>query len=270
MNTTHNTTSPDELARLASQIARQAGDLLMRRPENFQRDQKSNALDFATQMDYQSEHLIVEQILAARPDDGMFGEEGANRVGTTGYTWVIDPIDGTVNYVYDNPGWSVSIACKDEEGVVAGAVYAPALGRLWRAVRNAGAYCNDQSVRCNEPVDLPHALVATGFAYDVERRKLQAAIAADFLPQIRDIRRSGSCAVDLCMLASGMVDAYYETGVNEWDYAAAVLIAREAGARVTEVKGIWNGKKDFVLAAGPTLHDVFAHHLMPRLGLNIP
>lgn len=269
MNSTGKTSSPGDLALLAVSVARRAGEWLMQRPSDFQRDEKSSALDFATQMDYQSERLIVEGILAARPGDGIFGEEGANRSGTTGYTWVIDPIDGTVNYVYDIPGWCVSVACKDDNGVVAGAVYAPALKRLWHAARAVGAFCNDQPVRCNEPVKLTQALVATGFAYDVERRKSQAVLAAELLPGIRDLRRIGSCALDLCMVASGMVDAYYETCVNEWDYAAATLIAQEAGAKVTVVKNIANTQKDFAMAAGPTLHASLAGKVAPHLGIEI-
>ena len=224
------------------------------RPSKFELDEKSGVLDFATQMDHESEKLIVSQILAARPDDGLLGEEGANKESKSGITWVIDPIDGTVNYLYDIPGWCISIAAKDPDGVLMGVVYSPATNSLWKATRGGGAFLNNAPIRCNEPVALNRALVGSGFAYDIERRKVQAEFMAKFLPEIRDLRRLGACAVDICHVASGSLDAFFEAGVNEWDYAAAGLIATEAGAKVTIKSGIWNGQKHQVLAAGPSLH----------------
>ena len=244
----------DQLLNLAESIAKEVGTLLLQRPSKFELDQKSGVLDFATQMDHKSEKLIVSRILQARPDDGLLGEEGANKESISGITWVIDPIDGTVNYLYDIPGWCVSIAAKDSDGFLVGVVYSPATNSLWKAVRNGGAFLNDQPIKCNEPVALNRALVGSGFAYDIERRKVQAEFMKDFLPQIRDLRRLGACAVDLCHVASGSLDAFFEAGVNEWDYAAAGLIATEAGAKLSINSGIWNGEKHQVLAAGPTLH----------------
>jgi myo-inositol-1(or 4)-monophosphatase len=239
-----------ELLNLAESIALKAGSLLVNRPSKFDLD----VFDFATQMDHESEKLIVSEILAARPDDGLIGEEGANRESKSGVTWVIDPIDGTVNYLYDIPGWCISIAAKDRDGGLAGVVYSPATQSLWKAHRGGGAFLNGNPIKCNDPVALNRALVGSGFAYDLEKRKIQAALIARLLPEIRDLRRLGACAVDMCHVASGSLDAYFEAGVNEWDYAAAGLIATEAGAMISIDKGIWNGEKNMVIVAGPALH----------------
>ena len=247
-------TLANELLLLAESIARKAGTLLTDRPSKFELDQKSGVFDFATQMDHESEKLIVTEILSARPHDGLIGEEGANQESKSGITWVIDPIDGTVNYLYDIPGWCISIAAKDNDGGLVGVVYSPATQSLWRASRGEGAQLNGIPIKCNDPVALDRALIGTGFAYDIEKRKIQAELIAQLLPQIRDFRRLGACAVDICHVASGSLDAYFEAGVNEWDYAAAGLIATEAGAKVSIDKGIWNGEKNMVIVAGPTLH----------------
>lgn len=243
-----------ELLTIAESIALKAGELLKKRPSKFELDEKSGVFDFATQMDHESEKLIVSELLLARPDDGLIGEEGASKESKTGITWVIDPIDGTVNYLYDIPGWCISIAAKDQHGGVVGVVYSPATNSLWKATRGGGAFLNGVPIRCNEPVALNRALVGSGFAYDLERRKVQAQFIAKLLPEIRDLRRLGACAVDICHVASGTLDAYFEAGVNEWDHAAAGLIATEAGAKVSVQSGIWNGQKQLVIAAGPTLH----------------
>jgi len=243
-----------ELLNLAESIALKAGSLLVNRPSKFDLDEKSGVFDFATQMDHESEKLIVSEILAARPDDGLIGEEGANRESKSGVTWVIDPIDGTVNYLYDIPGWCISIAAKDKDAGLAGVVYSPATQSLWKAHRGGGAFLNGNLIKCNDPVALNRALVGSGFAYDLEKRKIQAALIARLLPEIRDLRRLGACAVDMCHVASGSLDAYFEAGVNEWDYAAAGLIATEAGAMISIDTGIWNGEKNMVIVAGPALH----------------
>ena len=243
-----------DLLVLAESIAIKAGELLVNRPSKFELDQKSGVFDFATQMDHESEKLIVAEILTARPDDGLIGEEGANRESKSGVTWVIDPIDGTVNYLYDIPGWCISIAAKDNDGGLVGVVYSPATQSLWKASRGGGAFLNGNPIKCNDPVSLDRALVGSGFAYDIEKRKIQAALVARLLPQIRDLRRLGACAVDICHVASGSLDAYFEAGVNEWDYAAAGLIATEAGATISIDSGIWNGEKNMVIVAGPALH----------------
>ena len=251
----------NELLELAESIAQKAGALLIDRPSKFELDQKSGVFDFATQMDHESEKLIVSEILKARPDDGLVGEEGANRPSKSGVTWVIDPIDGTVNYLYDIPGWCISIGVKDESGPLVGVVFSPSTHSLWKASRGGGAFLNGSPISCNDPVALNRALVGSGFAYDIEKRKIQAALVSRLLPEIRDLRRLGACAVDICHVASGSLDAYFEAGVNEWDYAAAGLIATEAGALISIEKGIWNGEKNMVVVAGPALHPALSAHI---------
>ena len=245
----------NELLRLAIEVSHEAANLLLQRPSNFDINQKSSAVDFATQMDHASEKLIVERLLAARPDDGIIGEEGASRPSTSGITWVIDPLDGTVNYFYDLPGWNVSIAAKDKDGVVVGVVNAPTINSLWSATRGGGAKRNGAPIRCKDPITLDRALLGTGFSYSLEKRVGQAEFVRSLLPRVRDIRRGGAAAVDLCHVASGAYDGYFEMDLNEWDLAAGGLIATEAGAIVTGRNGGVAGK-EMVIAAGPALHGV--------------
>ena len=231
--------SSQELLGLALRIAEKAGELLVQRPLVFEVTSKSVAIDIATQMDHESEKLIVESILAARPGDGIIGEEGSSRTSSTGITWVIDPIDGTVNYLYGLPGWSVSIAAKDESGLLVGVVHSPTIGSTWTAARGGGAAFNSHSIKCNSAISLDLALIGTGFAYDVKERVGQGRIVASLLPKIRDLRRMGSAAVDICYVAMGAFDGYFELGLKEWDLAAASLIATESGAYVsTDSRGI--------------------------------
>jgi len=250
-----------ELLELALSTARKAGELLMARPENFDLNQKSSARDFATHMDHASEKLIVESILTARPDDGIIGEEGSDRPSKSGITWVIDPIDGTVNYFYGLPGWNVSIAAKDSEGVVVGVVNAPTLGALWHGVRGGGAFLNNKAIRCNDPVPMQEALLGTGFSYNSDQRQRQAEFFLDIVRDIRDIRRTGGAAVDLCCVATGWTDGYFERDLHEWDLAAGGLIAREAGALVSGRQGGPAGF-EMTICAGPTLHAA----LVARIG----
>ena len=242
-----------ELLLLATDIARAAGELLMARPDVFDLEMKSSAIDFATQMDLASEKLIVTKILEARPDDGIIGEEGSAIPSKSGVTWVIDPLDGTVNYFYGIAGWNVSIAAKDSDGVQVGVVYAPSINSLWTATKDGGASCNGKKISCNDPVEFNRALIGTGFSYDLKDRADQARIASKLLLEIRDLRRLGAGAVDLCLVATGRLDAFYELGLNEWDLAAGGLIATEAGALVTGRNGQPAGK-EMVIAAGPHLH----------------
>jgi len=242
-----------ELLDLAISIAKEAGELLMARPDVFDLEMKSSAIDFATQMDLASEKLIVSKILEARPDDGIIGEEGSSIPSKSGVTWVIDPLDGTVNYFYGIAGWNVSIAAKDSEGVQVGVVYAPSINSLWAATKGGGATCNGKKIQCNDPVEFNRALIGTGFSYDVADREAQAKLVSKFLLEIRDLRRIGAGAADLCLVATGRLDAFYEHGLNEWDLAAGGLIATEAGALVTGRNGGPAGKA-MVIAAGPYLH----------------
>lgn len=256
MGVTNSKAQPNDLLELAMGIAVEAGDMLMDRPATFEISSKSTAIDIATQMDRASEKFIVESILARRPDDGIIGEEGSERETTSGITWVIDPVDGTVNYLYGIPGWNVSIGVKDDQGVIAGVVHAPTINSTFTAIRGQGAFLtssgNSHRIKCNDPVPLNRALIGTGFAYDVERRVEQGRIVAQLLPQIRDLRRLGSAAVDICYVATGVLDGYFEHGLYEWDRAAAELIAKEAGALfTTDSQGV-------SVCAGPTLHPVLA------------
>ena len=242
-----------ELASLAEEVARSAGALLMQRPDSFTFTEKSSAVDFATQMDQQAEALIVKSLLAARPDDGIIAEEGAAQQSKSGITWVIDPLDGTVNYLYGLPGWNISIAAKNQDGVIAGVVFAPTVNSLWKATKDGGAFLNNKSIKCNDPVNLNLALIATGFSYDLDLRKEQGARIQKLIPQIRDLRRNGAAAVDLCYVAMGAVDAYFESSLKEWDFAAGGLIATEAGAFISgRTGGAPDG--DMVVCAGPSLH----------------
>ena len=241
---------------LSRDMARAAGGLALdlARSARADPDTKSTPTDLVTMADRAAEDLIVDGIVAARPADAIEGEEGASRPGTSGVCWHIDPIDGTTNYVYAIPAFSVSVAAAVDDQVVAGAVFDPSLDRLYSAVLGGGATCDDQPLRCADRGDLATALVATGFGYDPARRRSQAEQLVQVLPRIRDIRRFGSAALDLCAVADGRVDAYFERGLNRWDLAAGALIAAEAGAIIGNLRG---GPADecFAMAAGPTLHD---------------
>ncbi len=193
-------------------------------------DTKSSPVDVVTKADQACEELILDRLLGARPDDGFVGEEGDDVHGTSGIRWIVDPIDGTVNYLYGLPQFAVSIAAARGDEVVVGVVHSPALGLEYAAVRGAGATCNDVPLEVRPTPSLDQSLVATGFGYETAARERQAASVARMLPQVRDIRRQGSCALDLCSVAAGQVDAYVEEGPHVWDYAAGGLVAREAGA----------------------------------------
>jgi myo-inositol-1(or 4)-monophosphatase len=242
------------LLELALQAARAAGTELMAQYGRVAGVvTKSSSTDPVTDADRTAERLLVELIGRARPGDGLLGEEGAARSSDSGITWVIDPLDGTVNYLYQLGNFCVSIAAEDENGALVGVVHAPASGRTFAAVRGAGAVGDDVRLRVNDPVPLERALLATGFAYTPGKRALQGALLARLLPRIRDVRRMGSAALDLCAVANGTVDAYFEEGTNHWDIAAGGLIAREAGAVVTTTQ-MPTGGPTGCLAAGPALH----------------
>ncbi len=245
-----------ELADLANRLARQAGGLIMEVAQSARSAAatKSSPTDLVTMADRSAEELVVAAISAARPQDGIQGEEGANLPGSSGVIWHIDPIDGTTNYVYGLPVFSVSIGAEHDGQMVAGAVFDPNRDRLFRAVRHGGAWCNDEAIVCSPLARISTALVATGFGYQPEQRQRQAEVLLDVLPQIRDIRRFGSAALDLCAVACGQVDAYYERGLNQWDLAAGAFIAQEAGAVVENLRGGKPGG-NFLLAAPPLLFE---------------
>ncbi|MGW4920536.1 inositol monophosphatase family protein [Streptomyces albidoflavus] len=220
------------LLALALEAARRAGDFLRDgRPADLAvAATKTSAIDVVTEMDIASEKMITGFLADRRPEDGFLGEEGASTEGTSGVRWIIDPLDGTVNYLYGRPAWAVSIAAERDGVTVVGVVHAPMRGETCRAVLGGGAHLDDTPIQVNSAPTLDRALVGTGFGYLAGRKAHQAAVAARIIPEVRDIRRGGSAAIDLCDVATGRLDAYYERGLNPWDYAAGELIAREAGA----------------------------------------
>jgi myo-inositol-1(or 4)-monophosphatase len=226
--------APEDLRDLALAAAREAGALIVRlRREGVEvAGTKSSDIDIVTEADRASERLVRDTILAARPDDGFVGEEGSELAGTSGVVWIVDPIDGTVNYLYGLPHFAVSIAAEVDGRVVAGVVLAPDLGLEYVATDGGGATCNGAPIRCRDVVPLGERLVGTGFNYEQEIRARQASYLARLLPRVRDIRRLGSCALDLCSVASGRLDAYIEEGAHIWDHAAAGLVVAEAGGHL--------------------------------------
>jgi myo-inositol-1(or 4)-monophosphatase len=222
---------PVELRDLALATAREAGDLVVRlRAEGVEvAGTKSSEIDIVTRADQAAEALIRERLLGARPDDGMVGEEGDDLPGTSGVVWIVDPIDGTVNYLYGHPHYAVSIGAEVGGEIIAGVVVAPALGQEYVAVLGGGASCNGRPVRPRPAVPMTQRLVATGFSYEQPARAREATYVSRLLPRVRDLRRQGSCALDLCAFAPGTLDAYVEEGPHIWDHAAAGLVVLEAG-----------------------------------------
>ena len=210
---------------------------------------KSTATDMVSDADREAEGAIAELLAAERPDDALLGEEGAGERGSSGRRWVVDPLDGTTNYLYGFPAWCVSVALEDADGGVAGVVHDPWRGETFRAARGAGAELDGRPIHVRDHADLATALVATGFGYDPERRATQAEVLRRVLPRIRDIRRAGAAALDLAWLAAGRLDGYYERGLNPWDWAAGSLIVTEAGGWVEPLQGEPFG----LVAGGPRL-----------------
>jgi myo-inositol-1(or 4)-monophosphatase len=286
---------PEALLRIAVDTAGEAGRLLAswrgdERPEVI--DTKSSPTDVVTEMDRRSEALITRRILSVRPGDTVLGEEGGQTTGgqddvghpdgpaEPGHSrgaeaqdrvrWVVDPLDGTVNYLYGLLDWAVSIAAEVDGTVLAGVVEVPRHGETFSAVVGGGAWLYRDGaaipLRCTSGVALGQALVATGFGYDPGRRRVQGEVAAALLPHVRDIRRGGAAAVDLCSVAAGRMDAFFERGLNYWDYAAGGLIAREAGAVVGGLSGRAESTS-MAIAAGPDLYrqlDAFLSRLDPE------
>lgn len=247
--------SARDLARLAEELARRAGRMALegRRSARVSATTKSSPTDMVTEFDTASERLIVEGLVTARPADAIVGEEGATRDGSSGITWHIDPIDGTSNFYFDLPMWAVSIGAVDARGPVAGAVYLPVLDEMYVAVRGAGATMNGRTIRASSAVTLATALVGTGFSYDSGRRANHARLVASIIGDIRDIRRFGAAAADLCLVASGRLDAFFEEGLSSWDLVAGQLIATEAGAIATDYSGA-DVTPAQVLVAAPGIH----------------
>ncbi len=251
-----------ELRDLAMGLARDAGELAerLRDEVDLVGDTKSSATDVVTAADKASEKLIIDGVLAARPDDGVLGEEGGDVDGTSGVRWLIDPIDGTTNYVYNVPAYCVSIAAELDGDVVAGVVYEPKAETMFDAVRGGGARRDGEPISVSPLTTLELALVSTGFGYRAERRAAQGEVLTQLLPEIRDIRRFGSAALDLCNVAQGSADAYYERGLNRWDFAAGWLICSEAGGVVGDLHG-GPPSETFLLAANPSLFGLLGDRL---------
>jgi myo-inositol-1(or 4)-monophosphatase len=217
---------------------------------------KSTDTDLVTEVDRAAERWLVEHISARRPHDAIVGEEGAGRGGTSGVRWVLDPIDGTVNFVLGLPQFAVSVAAEVDGSIVAGAVCNPMSGETFHAHRGGGAYVAGQRLGGPRDVPLARAVVATGFGYDADRRARQATVVGPLLSQVADIRRLGAASLDLCFLAAGRVDAYFEAGLNLWDHAAGGLVATEAGCVVSGLRGR-EPSEVFFAAAGPMLAPAF-------------
>lgn len=260
------TTDPQDLLAFAVGMAEQASDLLL---DGLDRDDlavdaKSSPTDLVTEVDRAAEQLIVGQIRRSRPHDGILGEEGTDEAGTSGVRWVIDPIDGTTNYFYGFPGFAVSIGAERDGEMLVGVVAAPLTLDVFTAVAGAGAWRNGEPIAATDRDELAHALVGTGFGYDPDHRRRQIATVAEIIGEVRDIRRMGSAALDLCSVGAGRLDAYYERGLQPWDWAAGALVAREAGARVEDLDGGPLGS-GAVLAAPTALWEPLAE-LLRRAG----
>ena len=248
-----------ELRALAVSVAQEAGGVLADRAGQVEvAATKSSPTDVVTEMDRRSEELIRSRILAARPADAILGEEGGliGNADDAPVLWVIDPLDGTVNYLYGLHDWAVSVAAEVSGEIVAGAVYVPVRGELFSAVKGGGAVLasadGESKLHCNTGVPLERALIGTGFGYLAGRRKVQGEVVAAMLPQVRDIRRIGVASVDLCAVAAGRLDGFYERGLNYWDWAAGALVAAESGAAAGGLDGR-PVSQSLTVVAGPDL-----------------
>jgi myo-inositol-1(or 4)-monophosphatase len=240
----------DELQEVALRVATGAAHVLQTyssvRLEHV--NTKSSPTDLVSEADRASEAYIVSELQRARPGDAVLSEEGASHDGTTNISWVADPLDGTTNFFFQVPAYSVSLAaCYDGEPIV-GVVVDPSRQETWSAARGRGAWCNDAPCHvANGRSELATALVGTGFSYRPERRVVQASVLTGLLPVVRDIRRIGSAALDLCWVANGRFDAYYESGLHYWDWAAGSVICKEAGGQLATLPG------EILLATTPEL-----------------
>ena len=252
----------DELLTLARAVACEAGDLVRtRREEGVEvAATKTAPEDIVTAADRESEDLIRGRIADARPGDGFFGEESDASASSSGLTWIVDPIDGTVNYLYGIPAYAVSIAVVEGDPdpntwrSLASAVVNPASGEVYTASAGGGAYLGTKRLQVATGKQLSLALVGTGFSYDSRRRGLQAEAVSMLIPRVRDIRRIGAASLDLCNVAAGRLDAYYEKGLKPWDHAGGALVATEAGAKVAGLHGA-AASRALTIAAEPGLFE---------------
>ena len=242
------------LASVAEELARGAGELVARARGTGAVAAKSTPTDLVTEVDREAERWLVDRLGALRPDDGLLGEEGAERAGGTGVRWLLDPIDGTVNFAYGLRPYAVSVAAEQGGRVVAGCVHDPTSGETFSAALGGGARLAGGPLGGHWPAArLATAVVATGFGYDAGLRGAQGRVLAGVLPRVGNVRRLGSAALDLCYVAAGRLDAYYEHGLKPWDRAAGALVAAEAGARVTGLRGRPPGA--VTVAASPAVAD---------------
>ena len=245
-----------ELRVLAERLAREAGAIALAGRRGTNRlggDTKSSRTDVVTEFDRAAEAHIVGELRRLRPDDAIIGEEGTNDDGTNGYAWFLDPIDGTTNFVYDQPAWSCSIAVAHNDTMQAAAVFVPPMDEMFAAALGAGATLDGRPISASAETNLELVLLGTGFGYRAETRREQASFLVELISQVRDVRRLGSAAIDLCMVGCGRLDAYYELGLNSWDAAAGELIAREAGAITSDFFGA-EARPEQMLAAAPGVH----------------
>lgn len=224
---------------LAERAAREAGEVLLgwfgRQPEGLA--SKTSVTDPVSEADRQAERTIRDLLAAERPDDGILGEEGTQEPTANGRTWIVDPLDGTVNFLYGMRTWAVSVALEDSDGVAVGVVYNPVDDECFSARRGEGAALNGEPLRVTGCTSLERAMVGTGFSYEAPRRETQAELLVNVLPRVRDVRRAGAAALDLAYVAAGRYDAFYEHGLKRWDEAAGVLLVKEAGGVVDELSG---------------------------------
>ena len=227
-----------DLVNLATTIAHEVGAVALAGRKRGLREvsTKSTSTDMVTEYDKLTEASIITALRAARPDDSIVAEEGGGHTGTSGITW-FDPIDGTTNFLYDLPTWTVSLGAHDADGELAAVVFCPPLSETYTATRGGGAFLNDTRIHCNEINDIAHCLIATGFNYSPDNRLIQAARIPKIIAKIRDIRRLGSASLDLCFVAVGRYDAYYEEHLFPWDLAAGTLIAKESGCIIGSIDG---------------------------------
>lgn len=247
----------EKLLGLAVDAARGAGDLLLRsfRGPAQEVETKTTPTDLVSKADKDSERWLLDFIASNRPEDGVLAEEGGRSEGASGLRWVVDPLDGTVNFLFRIPVWCVSIAIEDDRGGMVAVVHDPNRAETFTARRGEGARLNGEQLSVSTRSELSTALIGTGFAYDVERRAAQAAVATNVLTHVRDIRRAGSAALDLCAVACRRLDGFYEAYTEEWDRAAGRLIVAEAGGVVSELRPPTGEGGTTLVAANPVLHD---------------
>ena len=258
------TVDVQQLGDLAVSLARGGGELAREgRRASFSVSTKSTATDVVTDVDRRVERWLTAAIADARPADGVLGEEGAEATGQSRVRWVLDPIDGTVNFLLGLPQYAVSVAAELDGVIVAGCVHNPETGDTYSAVRGRGAFLSRSAgdqVQLHGPRQVPveRMVVGTGFSYDAVVRREQAAALARLLPRIGDIRRLGAASLDLCAVALGNLDGYFELGLHEWDYAAGLLVAHEAGCSSSGLRGRAAGTTFAAVCAGPVAVDFFA------------